>query len=272
LTVSEAYGASYYASIITNGYLLDRKTVELLARVHVCETQITLDGMQKTHDATRHLAGGGGTFDRIVRNLKTLHIPFAVNIRQNLHSGNEADRPPLDALVRQISDESGNDLRYGSFYVRDNPASLNRDAKVDLLSGRGRLEEGLRHDVSAFRLTDGHFCGASRLFSVGIDEEGRLYKCWENMHDPAFSFGTAEAWIPEDPVRSALFPDQLTRFINEALPFDDEECRECVWLPVCMGGCPWFRMRGAKECVAYKEEPEAYVLALYRRMMQEQEK
>ena len=92
------------------------------------------------------------------------------------------------------------------------------------------------------------------------------------MHQPAFSFGTAEAWNPEDPVRSALSPDRLTCYINAALPFDDEECRECVWLPVCMGGCPWFRLRGAKECVAYKEEQEAYVLALYRRMMQEQEK
>jgi len=272
LTVSEAYGASYYASIITNGYLLDRKTVELLARVHVCEMQITLDGMQKTHDATRHLAGGGGTFDRIVQNLRTLRIPFSVQIRQNLHSGNEADRAPLEALVRELAEESGNDLQYGSFYVRDNQASIDRDSKVDFLRGRGRLEEALRRDVSAFCLTDGYFCGASRLFSVGIDEEGRLYKCWENMHQPAFSFGTAEAWNPEDPVRSALSPDQLTCYINAALPFDDEECRECVWLPVCMGGCPWFRLRGAKECVAYKEEPEAYVLALYRRMMQEQEK
>ena len=272
LTVSEAYGASYRANIITNGYLLDQATVDLLGRLHVSKMQITLDGIQKTHDATRHLAGGSGTFDRIVHNLRTLHIPFAVHIRQNLHSGNEADREPLEALVREISEESGNDLQYFSFYVRENPASTDRDSKIDFLRGRARLEEGLRRDVSGFRLTNGHFCGASQLFSVGIDEEGRLYKCWENIHQPEFSFGTAETWDPEDPVRSASFPDQLTCYINAALPFDDEECRECVWLPVCMGGCPLFRLRGAKECVAYKEEPEAYVLALYRRMMQEQNK
>ena len=86
------------------------------------------------------------------------------------------------------------------------------------------MEEGLRRDVSNFRLKNGHFCSASQLFSVGIDEEGRLYKCWENMHQPEFSFGTAEEWDPEDPVRSAGFPDQLTCYINAALPFDDEEC------------------------------------------------
>ena len=272
LSVSEAHGASYRADIITNGYLLNQETVDLLGRVHVSDMQITMDGIQKTHDATRHLAGGGGTFDRIVQNLRTLHIPFAVHIRQNLHSGNEADRAPLEALVREISQESGNDLQYVSFYVRGNPASLNRDSKVDFLRGRARLEEGLQRDVSDFCLTNGHFCGASQLFSLGIDEEGRLYKCWENMHQPESSFGTAEAWNPEDPVGSAAFPDQLTCYLNAALPFDDEECRECVWLPVCVGGCPLFRLRGEKECVAYKEEPEAYVLALYRRMMQEQEK
>ena len=99
-------------------------------RAHISKMQITLDGIKKTHDATRHLAGGGGTFDRIVQNLRTLHIPFAVHIRQNLHSGNEADRAPLEALVREISEESGNDLRFSSFYILENQASLDRNSKI----------------------------------------------------------------------------------------------------------------------------------------------
>ena len=270
MAVSEKYGASFRANIITNGYLLDQETVDLLARVQVKDMQITLDGLQKAHDATRHLSGGGGTFERIVQNLRTLHIPCEVHIRQNLHEGNKEDRASLEALVRELSEESGNDLKYSSFYVRGNQASIDRDSNVAFLRGRGRLDEGLRRDVKNFRLKNGHFCSASRLFSVGIDAEGRLYKCWENMDDPKYTFGTADTWNPEEPVRSAIYPDQLTRFLNASLPFEDEECRECVWLPICMGGCPWFRMSGTKECVAYKEEPEAYVLALYRRMMQEQ--
>lgn len=270
LAVSEKYGASYRADIITNGYLLDRETVDLLERAKVDEMQITIDGLQKTHDATRHLSGGGGTFERIVQNLRTLHIPFPVNIRQNLHEGNNEDRKPLEALVRALSEESGNDLNYTSFYVRGNRASRERDSGISFLQGRNRLEEALHRDAGNFHLKNGRFCGASRLYSVGIDEEGRLFKCWENIDDPELSFGTADKWDPIFPFQSASMPDQLTRFLNTAPPFDDEECMNCVWLPVCYGGCPIFRLNGEKECVAYKNDPEAYVLALYRRMTQEQ--
>jgi sulfatase maturation enzyme AslB (radical SAM superfamily) len=28
--------------------------------------------------------------------------------------------------------------------------------------------------------------------------------------------------------------------VAQFLPFADEQCRECVALPVCLGGCPFF--------------------------------
>lgn len=40
LTVAETYGAFYSADIITNGYLLDQETVDLLVRAHVSKMQI----------------------------------------------------------------------------------------------------------------------------------------------------------------------------------------------------------------------------------------
>lgn len=75
-------------------------------------------------------------------------------------------------------------------------------------------------------------------------------------------------WFGGEP----LLAVDIVETLSEKLLTVAETYGACVWLPICMGGCPLFRLQNAKECVAYKEEPEAYVLALYRRMMQEQNK
>ena len=83
---------------------------------------------------------------------------------------------------------------------------------------------------------------------------------------PAISFGTAREWNPADPLATASNPDNLTMYLNTACPVPDEECRECVWLPVCVGGCPHRRLFGERQCIAFKDDPESYVLALHARI------
>ena len=61
----------------------------------------------------------------------------------------------------------------------------------------------------------------------------------------------------------------MISFINTALPNMDEECSNCVWLPACAGGCPNRRLYYRKKCLAFKDEPEKYVLALYDRIGEE---
>ena len=99
-----------------------------------------------------------------------------------------------------------------------------------------------------------------------IDETGRLFKCWENAADQKFSFAYARDWDPQRPLETAFDPDMLNQYLNTALPLKDEECKECVWLPVCVGGCPHRRLHDQKACVGMRDEPEKYVLALHARI------
>ena len=46
----------------------------------------------------------------------------------------------------------------------------------------------------------------------------------------------------------------------------DDECRECIWLPTCVGGCPHKRLFDERQCIAFKDNPEGYVLALHARI------
>ena len=83
IALAEEHHASYDAGIITNGYLLTPENIRILEAAQVSSAQITLDGIGAAHDATRHLADGGQSFERIAANLRR-PFSFTVNIRHNI--------------------------------------------------------------------------------------------------------------------------------------------------------------------------------------------
>ena len=272
IPLAEKHGADYSAEIITNGYLLSQPIADMLHRYKVKSAQITLDGVGAEHDATRHLAGGGATFDRISENLRTLQLPFSVYIRHNVHEGNLDQVGVLRNYVRKLADESGNEIRYYPAAVSANIVSEEKSRQIRLLCGSEAGEIGIVRDANRLSCGRGHFCGAQLLTSVVVDEQGRLFKCWEDADKPEHSFGSAERWDPADPIGTADSPDNLVRYLNSALPSCDEECRECVWLPLCAGGCPNKRLYGEKACVPYKNEPEKFALKLCEKIEEKRNK
>jgi uncharacterized protein len=270
MALSEEKGASYRADIITNGYLLTQDVADILEKCRVQTAQITLDGLGAAHDATRHLAGGGPTFERITQNLRTIKLPFRVNIRHNVHEGNADQIGPLRVFVETLAKESGNDIAYYASPVSGSDTAEKRGSEVRLLCASMDGEIGICLDAQRFRRGGPHYCGASVLSSVGIDEQGRLHKCWEDVDKPERSFGSASRWDPLNPIATADSPDRLTVWLNAALPTGDAECMNCKWLPACAGGCPSRRIHySERPCLPYRDTPEKYVLALYERRKQE---
>ena len=265
MALVEERAGEYHAGIITNGYLLTQKNVRMLDECKVGSAQVTLDGMREAHDATRHLAGGGPTFDRIVENLRA-PIPFRVDIRHNVHADNRDQMDELEAFVKKLAEESGNDISYYPAPVSGSEVADERGEQVDLLCGGTDSEVGIRQDANRFTAGRGSYCGAQNIWVVGIDDKGNLKKCWEAVDKPQIRFGTAHDWDPRDPFAAAACPDNLTKYLNTACPVPDDECRECVWLPHCAGGCPHKRLFATRACVPYKNDSEAYVLALHARI------
>ena len=259
-------GGKYSASLITNGYLLTQKIADMLGQCKVKSAQVTIDGLGDVHDATRHLAGGGPTFERITSNLRSVKLPFCVDVRHNVHEGNKAEMDALDAFVKRLAEESGNDLRYYPAPVSGSKVADGRGRQVGLLCAGDAIEVSVRQEAKRFHAGRGHYCGAHSLWSVGIDERGNLQKCWEAVDKRELSFGTAHDWNPADPLATASNLDNLTMYLNTACPVPDDECRECVWLPHCVGGCPHKRLFEGRQCVAFRDDPKAYVLALHARI------
>ena len=266
MALAEERGGQYHATIITNGYLLTQDIVDMLDRCKVTSAQVTIDGMGAAHDATRHLAGGGPTFDRIVGNLRNSKIPFHINIRHNVYEGNRNEVDALEAFTAKLAEESGNKIMYYVAPVTGSAAADERGKQVGLLCETSESEISIKQEANRFRTGRGNYCGAQSLWTVGIDEQGNLQKCWESVDKPHLSFGTAHDWDPADPIASASNPDNLTKFLNTAAPVPDEECRECIWLPTCVGGCPYKRLYDKRKCVAFRNDPESYVMALHARI------
>ena len=60
---------SFRFGMVTNGVLLTRKVVETLRPLGFVQAQITIDGNQQTHDASRPFQNGKGTYAIITKNL-----------------------------------------------------------------------------------------------------------------------------------------------------------------------------------------------------------
>ena len=264
--LAEERGGDYGASIITNGYLLSQDVIDLLDRCSVKFAQVTIDGMGAVHDATRHLANGGPTFERITGNLRNTEIPFRVSIRHNVHERNRADIDELEAFVDALAAESGNRLSYHAAPVTGSEVADARGKQVGLLCESDASEIGMQLETARFHAARSTYCMAHSIWGVGIDASGNLQKCWEAVDKPQISFGTAHDWDPLRPLETASSPDNLTMYLNTACPIPDEECRECVWLPMCAGGCPYKRLFDGRECVCFKDDPQSYVLALHARI------
>lgn len=269
IALCEERGVEYSARIITNGYLLTQDIVDKLAELKVNNAQVTIDGLGAAHDATRHLVNGGPTFERIAANLRNLKIPFSVSVRHNVHAHNKKDMDDVSAFVKELAEESGNTLIYWPAIVIGSEAADGRGDHVDLLCSTDASEVGIRVEARRFQAGHGHHCGAQNLWGAGIDEKGNLQMCWEAVDKPQYSFGTAHDWDPANPIETASAPDNLTMYLNTALPVRDDECRACKWLPLCAGGCPHRRLFYGRDCVAFKDDPEGYVLALHARMNEE---
>lgn len=196
----------YSASIITNGSLLDEKTIDLLNQCRVTQAQVTLDGSRASHDSRRPLAGGGSSFDAILRSLKLCrdHYRGAVALRMNVDKNNLSEIGEVKALLKQeeldravflylghVTDENGT-CAEGSCLGGCEFARRNLEFLLDQEDGGGavpergppshhqllrrRLRDGLGHRTrrQALPLSPGH--GYSRVGGGGHPHPGRPHR------------------------------------------------------------------------------------------------
>jgi uncharacterized protein len=233
-----AGGVQYAASIVTNGYLLTRTTAERLRAAGIGAAQVTLDGPADVHNCRRPLVSGRGTFDRIVANVVSAVDVLAVSVRVNIDVTN-ADR--YEELLVELADRglAGRIQVYPAQVVATAASSAAPSASYGSGCFTSREFSDVELRLQALTAAYGFGapglprpvaspCTAVRPDEIVVGSSGELYKCWESVGNPDEVIGHIGSY-PE-------VNERVRKWIDYD-PFTDTDCRRCIALPVCMGGC-----------------------------------
>nr|WP_221381658.1 SPASM domain-containing protein [Actinoplanes polyasparticus] len=264
-----AAGVAYSAGIITNGHLLDAETAHRLRARGVRATQVTMDGPREVHDRRRPLAGGRGTFDQLLANVVAVAGILDVTVRVNLDTGNLGDAPRLlhelaaAGLAGRIAVSPGHvvatRVNLLAPSARYHTACLPRAEFAQAEGEFAELADRLGFATVAPPAPSGAPCTAVRDNELVIGSRGEIYKCTETVGDPAEVIGNLLTWPQPG--------DRLSKWLTYD-PFADEDCRSCVALPVCMGGCAYHAMNASlrdSRCSTFRFRHEEQVRRLVRR-------
>ncbi len=268
IQMTESLGVEYHAVINTNGYLFTQDIIDMLYRNKIDLAIVTLDGVGEVHDRARKTKDGGRTFDKIDENLRKLKYPFDISIRHMVHSGSSDQMDTVQEYIKDVVKHSGNRLFYGPDYVYPMYAPDKRPGQLDFADEDAACRVGIIRDIENMNGLNGHYyCGSTSLTVINISASGALYMCTTILDLPEYAFGRIGEWDPADPFGTASDPDNLRMYYNAGIwGNNDEECRKCTWLPLCVGGCPRMRIFFDKECAHYKDHPEKVILHLYNRL------
>ncbi len=264
-------GIEYFAHVLTNGSLADaemcRRLVENCGLVTIMPT---ISGNGPMHDWQRHANDGRAHFDDLMRNIDHMreagllvHVNFVVNennfdecrdlaadmckksnvvtrVTRTFAYGREAPMLLADGKNTQIRlFERAN---FGESYT-----SFHRAQDLDA--------EGWREVIKPTCL----YCAAWVNRSFFIDEVGDVFACMIDMDHAEYALCNVCTF------RDAGAPFNWRRFLEFASldPLGDKECRTCRVLPICQGGCAYWRIKGDDVCHDVKDCIEDFVLGYY---------
>lgn len=262
MTICKENNIRYSASMVTNGFNLSKETAIKLRTYSIDSVQVTLDGPPEIHNKKRPLVGRRETFDVILKN-----ITECVDIFKNVAIRINTDIDSKDTVYELLNILRQNNLQHKvSIYLGYVEPSNNCYNSCDCLKfddfasvvyqfENKLVDTGFSKDLTQMYPKIKHtYCGADYKKSYVIDPEGYLYKCWTDIGIEEYRIGHIDSKINEKmPYSKRLFDFMLYD------PTEDEKCRECSILPICMGGCPRKRLDQSERCVEYKYSLDLYI-------------
>ena len=253
----------YQAAMITNGYLLSENVCRNLSKLKITQLQITLDGLQHTHNQRRPHKYNQDSFQRIISNLELLFniCPnIGVVIRVNTDKSNQHE---YQSLYQFLSNRfKGKRIHIQPGYVTDtfseerNPSCMKSCDKVAFILHQQKNNI----PIPTYPRSEYGECSARHINSFVVGPQGELYKCWNDIGNLENSIGSVFDFKMSHPL--------TVRYLMKADPLSSQECKECFFFPVCNGGCPYTRINSLSEnnadtCELYKENIEDFLYASY---------
>jgi uncharacterized protein len=220
------------SQITTNGYLLNEKMIPLFKSINMQIFQITLNGPRSVHNEVRFQKNTTDSYDRIVNNIillaqelsprmLILRINFGKNYFDSITDIIESFplfiRKRINIFMEQINQEK----ERIPFVEIEKKMSEFENAGFNVEIGT----QSLIHPNMCFA------CTADKYNQAVLNYDGRIFKCYsinyEDEKEDGFltNKGTIK-WNEEI----------LSKKLGKAT-FDNKECMNCKYLPVCFGMC-----------------------------------
>jgi len=231
----ERKGASYSFTLVTNGSLFKKEVAEELVPLGLKSVQITLDGPAQNHNKYRPFKSGADSFEIIIKNIRETWDLVNINIVGNYDKNNyekfpllldylqDAGFPPekiagvkfSPVMNRPEGDTSPVDYNGGCMSINE---------PWLLTAGEFLREEILRrgYHTPKVGLT---ICAIENRDSYVVNYDGGIYKCPAFIGKKGFAVGDLVTGVGEHANAYKLGI------------WKNEECAECVYLPLCFGGC-----------------------------------
>lgn len=229
-------GTKFSCSLVTNATLLTRPVVEDLLPFGLHSAQITLDGPPEIHNRQRPFVSGRGSFTAIVENLRSVYELITIKAGGNFTRENYRRFPAmLDALLEAGIDpgklgpvqfapihpkSGGHDPHTSACLLNNEPwlIEANLYLREETLQ-RGFSVEKVSHGICMIELTN----------NLVVNYDGTLFKCPALLGWPEYAIGTLSDGIGD------------YRHSHNLDVWKNDECLECAYLPLCFGGCRFFR-------------------------------
>jgi uncharacterized protein len=232
---------SYIFSVVTNGYLLERKVKSKLVRSHVTLAQITVDGIREIHNNRRPLINGEGTFDTIIENIK-------LKSKMDIYLNIVYDDENIDHIYELIDYLVDNKLTEKIYKITPNhtiPYNKNGELYDFNISKKNEAQEKLkiieyllRKNFKVSFSLNHKMCSLVQKGSFIVIPGGEIYKCISGVCDRDF-------FVCEMNTYSDPFEKQYRLMMNKT----DEECINCKYYPICINNCLYEnKLRNRKVC------------------------
>lgn len=233
-------GVLFVLHLVTNGSLLTPGVVDELLPLGLTSARVTLDGPPETHDRTRPFIEGRGSFGVILANLKAVSPRLKLSVGSNYTEETWRLYPRLlDRLEAEgLGPERLALVHFSAVGGTHAGARLLHPAGCSSPKEQWTAEAAftLREEVlrRGYRIAKLHPapCMIDLDGAFTVDWDGSLYKCPGLVGRKNFSVGN---------VRQG-FSDYRESYGVQAWR-ENPSCRDCVYLPLCFGGCRFTRFQ-----------------------------
>lgn len=236
------------SSLITNGSMINESIVNKMKGVwNITSVQITLDGAFDVYNKIKKYKNKKYTFELIISNIRMLlNAGIKVNIRLN-YSGDNFDT--LMSLINYLSNIFENKTNlfcyiYPIWSVENNGKLLyesNAESDEKLLALYKKIVEKKLSTLDKMinlKSIKSH-CMACNKNNFSVLPNGNIIKC-ANL--PELCVGNIE---------NDIYDKQMVE--EWGSPIIDEGCNNCVYLPLCQGGCLASKYGNMRKCFIQKE-------------------